>query len=733
MVEENKKVNWIPESIGTGRFGNWLEGARDWAISRSRYWGAPFPVWECDKCGKTEVVGSIEELSQKLPQSGNTYLAMRHGQSESNEQNCINSDPEKNDPLTLLGKKQTKESAEKLKEEKIDLIIASSFVRAKETAEIVAETLGIDKGKIVYDNRLWEIKAGDLDKKSPELLRDYFDYNSDKFNTSFPGGEKAEDARKRAVEFLYEIDKKYQNKKILIVTHGHISRLLVVANEDFEKVSREWGEGKVGFGNAEVKKINFVPVPHNRNYEVDLHRPYIDEVVYPCQCGGEMKRVKDVFDCWFESGSMPYAQLHYPFENKKEIDEGKNFPADFIAEGLDQTRGWFYSLLVLSVGLFEKTPYKNVIVNGIILAEDGQKMSKSLKNYPDPMEVAEKYGADALRYYLLSSPAVHADSLCFSEKGVEEVYRKVIARLLNVLSFYQTYEEKNGEKVAAKDSNNILDQWILVRLNELGREVSKGFDSYQLDRATRPIGDFVDDLSTWYLRRSRERFKGDDQKDKNYALATTQYVLAELSKIIAPVMPFVAEYIYGEVSGKEKSVHLTDWSEYGEVDEEVLNSMTFVRSLVTVALMQRAEKGIKVRQPLLKITIKQTGKEPERWNEYAEILKDEINVKEIVLDSKADFDTSILLDIKITPELIQEGQLRELVRNIQQLRKKTELTPNDRVVAVFDTDDQGRSFVEKFAEELKKTTLLKDITFKKLEGDTEIIIDELKFKVSLEK
>ncbi|MCX6712204.1 MAG: class I tRNA ligase family protein, partial [Candidatus Vogelbacteria bacterium] len=274
-----------------------------------------------------------------------------------------------------------------------------------------------------------------------------------------------------------------------------------------------------------------MPLPHNRDYELDVHRPFIDEVVFACSCGGEFKRVQDVFDCWFESGSMPISQDHYPF-NKEKVDpeKGLGFPANFIAEGLDQTRGWFYSLIVLGVGLFDKSPYQNVITNGLVLAEDGQKMSKHLNNYPDPMAVIDKYGADALRLCLMSSPAVHGEDLNFSEKGVAEVGRKIVARLLNVLAFYQIYEENGPEtkfqthpKLSFGDDSNILDQWILIRLNETIEVVSLSFDKYEIGRVIRPIDEFIDDLSTWYLRRSRDRFK-EEGIDRDEAVATTCFV-----------------------------------------------------------------------------------------------------------------------------------------------------------------------------------------------------------------
>ncbi len=730
MIEENKTINWIPDFIGTGRFGNWLEGARDWAISRSRYWGAPFPVWECKKCGKTEVVGSIEELTKKLPKSGNTYTVIRHGQSDSNVKGYISCDPENGDHLTDVGVKQVKETAEKLKEEKFDMIIASNFVRTKETAEIIADIVGIDKKEIIYDKRIWEIQAGDLNKKPYEEIYKYFDRIPKELNVHMPGGENTAETRNRVMEFLYEIDEKYKNKKILIVTHGYITWLLSVAKQDYNKIYKKQTKEKTGFANAEARKIDFTPIPHNQHYDADLHRPYIDEITYPCSCGGEMKRIPEVFDCWFESGSMPYARLHYPFENKKEFKE--NFPADFIAEGLDQTRGWFYSLLVLSVGLFGKTSHKNVIVTGMIMAEDGQKMSKSLRNYPDPIDVAEKYGADALRYYLLSSPAVHAEALNFSEKGVEEVYRKVIVRMLNVLSFYEMYTERKEKDVLPKESKNVLDIWILARLQELINEVSAEFDLYQLDRATRPIGGFVDDLSTWYLRRSRARFKGDDVLDRDYALATAQHVLIELSKIIAPSMPFVAERLYKEAGGKEESVHLENWSEVSKIsirEKEILENMAMVRDIVSLALERRSRAGIKVRQPLQSLSIAdEILKEKDDLNI---LIQEEVNVKEILFDTSLSEKTK--LDTNITEELREEGQFRELVRNIQQLRKKTGLTPNDIVIAHIKTDAEGKKLAEKFKEELMKITLLKKVMFDDVENGTEFSIDGLDFKIVLEK
>ena len=245
--------------------------------------------------------------------------------------------------------------------------------------------------------------------------------------------------------------------------------------------------------------------------KIDLHKDCLDEIKLEID-GEEYKRIPEVIDCWFESGSMTFAQFHYPFENKEVFKS--NFPADFIAEGLDQTRGWFYSLLVLSVALFDEAPFKNVVVNGMVLAEDGQKMSKKLRNYPDPKYIIDKYGADAIRYYLLSSPIVHAESLSLSEKGINDILKKVIMRLMNVLTFYVIYSDGQGIELK-EESTNVLDKWIIARLKELSLQETKSLEMYELDKAFRPISNFVDDLSTWYIRRSRDRFKSENIQEKS--------------------------------------------------------------------------------------------------------------------------------------------------------------------------------------------------------------------------
>jgi isoleucyl-tRNA synthetase len=440
---------------------------------------------------------------------------------------------------------------------------------------------------------------------------------------------------------------------------------------------------------------------------------------------------------------MPFAESHYPFENLDKFNPNPGlfrksigFPAQFIGEGLDQTRGWFYSMLVLSVALFGESSYKNVVVNGLILAADGKKMSKRLKNYPDPSVILDKYGADALRYYLLSSPVVKAEDLCFSEAGIDEVMKKILTRLDNVYSFYEMYSKNTSVPVKnfVPVSENILDQWLLARLNKLISEVTIATDKYELDRATRPIADFVDDLSTWYLRRSRDRFKADNQKDKTQAIETTRFILEELAKIIAPVMPFSAEELYQKVksfAGAE-SVHLASWPEQrslSSTEDRIITDMIEVRKIVSLGLEVRSKSLIKVRQPLSKLTIKECNLDNKNLEQYLELIKDEVNVKEVFFDNS--LSTPVELDLNITPELREEGQVRELIRGIQDLRKQEKLSPFDLVSLRVKTDQKGQILIQKFEAEIKKTTLLKTISYGEMEDGIVIKIEETDFSLRI--
>jgi isoleucyl-tRNA synthetase len=433
---------------------------------------------------------------------------------------------------------------------------------------------------------------------------------------------------------------------------------------------------------------------------------------------------------------MPYAQNHYPFEKKMA------FPADFIGEGLDQTRGWFYTLLVLGVALFNKTPYKNVVVNGLILAEDGKKMSKRLKNYPDIIPTVDKYSADALRYYLMSSPVVKAEELLLSERSIDEVVKKLLMRLNNIYSFYALYAD---DSLAHNKSKNVLDRWILARLLQTGDIITGALDSYMLDKAARPIDEFIEDFSVWYVRRSRDRFKGDDATDKASAIATMRYVLFEFSILIAPFMPFIAEDIYQKVKTENdvESVHLRAWPANKKYDDEILDGMNVVRKLVEVGLAFRAKNGIKVRQPLAGIEYDAEVKHSSLSPELEAVLADELNIKLVVKvvglkEKKSESMTSggvtVFVDIKLTPELIEEGKLRELMRAIQEVRKEMKFNPQDKACMEFSGDESVASFIKKFGDELiKKNNLSGMPTFNKNIVGNDIVADNLHLTVRLEK
>lgn len=749
LVEVNKTIKWVPPEVGDGRFGKWLEGARDWSISRTRFWGAPLPVWKCANCPEKHYIGSIDDI-KKITGGKNKFLVVRHGEAESNVLDILSSNPKTKHHLTKKGIEQAEETADKLlnsplltKESKeVDVIYCSPFLRTKETAEIIAAKIGYPVEKIIFDERLHEIYVGEMDGKPDPEYQALFKEKIEKFWHAPRGGETYTDVKKRMTEFLYDINKKHEGKNILIVSHNTPIFLMFAGMQGMTpKESMKLRKTDIPFiHNSEIMEIPFAPIPHNRNYELDLHKPFIDELILSCKCGGEMKRIPEVFDCWFESGSMPYGQMHYPFENKDKFDaeKGKGFPADFIAEGLDQTRGWFYSMLVLAVALFDKTSYKNVLVNGIVLAENGQKMSKKLNNYPDPMELVNQYSADALRYYLLSSPVVKAEDLKFSNKGVDEILKKVIMRLQNVYSFYEMYggsDAVKDKKVWKVDSKNILDKWIIARLKETITQVTKATDAYELDRATRPIADLVDDISTWFLRRSRDRFKSEDTKDRNSAMLTTRLVIYEISKILAPSMPFLAEDLYLKITGgmEKESVHLENWTDdFVEVlskeETDIVEKMKETRQIVSIGLEARAKAGIKVRQPLASLTVKNPALKDSP--EYFDLIKDEVNVKKIIFDGL--IENPVELDVVITKELQDEGTMRDVVRSIQEMRKSKKLNPGDQVDLVVDTDEVGRKFFEKFNGEISKATGLKEINFEKMEEGEKVELEDLKARLMID-
>ncbi len=695
LLSENSKIGWTPEHIKEGRFGKWLEGAREWAVSRSRYWGAPLPIWKSND-EEMVMIGSLKELAEKNKNKPkNTYFAIRHGQAESNISGIIDSQGkgDKDNHLTDLGREQAKHAGHFAKEKNIDIIVTSPFLRTEETARVIKDICGAE---LVVDERLREFNTGDYSGKSihefHKAEREYFS-NLDK---KIPNGESHRDVMNRAMLSLHELEKTYEGKNILMVTHGGVLWMLEAAAHlltDEEILNDLLASDDATAENAHVVPVKPLLVPRDETGAVNLHRPYIDEIELEIE-GKNYKRIGDVFDCWFESGSMPFASLHYPFENKEVFE--KNYPADFIAEGLDQTRGWFYSLINLGVGLFDRAPYKHVIVNGLIMAESGAKLSKSEKNYTDPMILVEKYGADAMRYALLSSPVVKGENLLLGDDLIGDVYKKLISRLDNVV---QLYEMNKLESIEPKnDSSDILDKWMVSRVHELVRDSTTGYDAYKLDEATRGIESIIDDISVWYTRRSRERLKGDSGKeDQMHAYETLTYVLQTLSKAMAPVMPFISERIYKQVGGTCESVHLESWPTLGAIDEELTKEMKEVRDIVTTVLSLRAQAKVGVRQPLQKITLKDKIK-----TEYHQMLKDELNIKEISFDSAVP--ETCMLDTEITEELKLEGDVRNLMRAVQDARKEKGLTPKDSIVLVT-----NYSVPEKLVQDLMNTCKISGI------------------------
>lgn len=622
LLKANSQITWQPPHIKEGRFGKWLEGARDWAISRNRYWGNPLPIWKCPDCGKTVCVGSREELKQ------------------------------------LSG---------------------------------------------IY----------------PE----------------------------------------------------------------------------------------------------DLHKHFVDKITIPCDCGGIMKRIPEVLDCWFESGSMPYAQNHYPFENKEYFE--KHFPADFISEGLDQTRGWFYTLTVLAAALFDKPAFKNCIVNGLVLASDGKKMSKSLRNFTDPNEVINKFGSDALRLFLIHSSVVRADDLKYSDDGVRDVLKGILIPLWNSYSFYVTYANIDGisPEKAPENPSNPLDRWILSSAQKLIKDVTEALDAYDLSKAVDPIVSFIDELNNWYIRRSRRRFwRSENDNDKNEAYGSLYTVLKILTKVAAPFIPFVTENIYQNLrqENEPESVHLCDYPVYDSSyrDEELEFKMDTVQKAVSMGRSLRYQFNLKIRQPLRSVElVTRNPKEKSVLLEMEDSIREELNVKDVVFHEKEDelveyrakanfrvlgkelgglmgeaarkiqslgqneilsiLDGGVLsldigdrtveltedkiivdrlekehlkvlnegtltvgLDTLLTKELIQEGQVRDLIRGIQNLRKEKGLDVTDRIRLFVSGTKSMKEGFESFNEFISSETLASEICWveeDKADSFVPVETNEEFWKVNLEK
>ena len=406
----------------------------------------------------------------------------------------------------------------------------------------------------------------------------------------------------------------------------------------------------------------------------DLHRHYVDKIEVWVNNDKTIRgqRIPEVFDCWIESGSMPYASRHYPFENKELFEA--TYPAQFVSEYIAQTRAWFYTMHVLSVGIFDKMAVENTLTTGTILAADGSKMSKSKKNFPDPMEVIHKYGVDSLRLYLMSSSVMKGENSNFNEKEVSDIRKRVFLIWWNVLSFYRLYAQPAPNDAVIIKADHIVDRWILSRTNSLIQTVTVYLDAYDVVRASRACIEFVNELSTWYIRQSRNRFRAESSRQKSSQVL--HFVLLRLSQLAAPFTPFFSELVYQNIVTAEQSIHLTNWPtvNLNEINTELEKDMALVQKICEKAHASRKEKGLKVRQPLAQLTVHSTatGLNPE----LIEILKQELNIKSVVW-TKGKEEAEIDLDTKLTPELLAEGQAREIMRTIQGLRKEAGLTLED--------------------------------------------------------
>lgn len=484
----------------------------------------------------------------------------------------------------------------------------------------------------------------------------------------------------------------------------------------------ESGKIRVIGSYAELKELSGVELE-------DYHRPWVDEITFKID-GEKYTRIDKVLDCWFESGSMPFAQFHYPFENKEKFE--KNFPGDFIVEYIGQVRAWFYYVHAVNTALFGKNAFKNVITTGVVAGNDGRKMSKSLGNYTDPNELMDQYSADSLRFLLLTSPLLNGEDFALHDKDVSDVARK-LSMIWNMYDFFTMYAsvdgwEFDGElKDPSKDLENPLDKWIVSRVHELRNEITENMDVYNIPRALEGVLPLLDDASNWFVRRSRRRFwKSENGTDKLQAYQTLHYVLSYLALILAPFVPFLTEELWGKMVS-DGSVHLKDWPEAGEIDESLLAEMAEVRGYVNEALALRAKNGVKIRQPLASVKVPRNAKS----FDFTPILMEELNVKNVDFGGEG-----VEFDFELTPELRAEGLMREIIRHIQTARKKAGLNVDDRIEINFISENtEVLNSFKKFEQEISKEVLASkaEISENELDFVQVVKVEGSEVKISLKK
>src|SRR6185369_5266739 len=568
---------------------------------------------------------------------------------------------------------------ELLKLDGIDVVVASPFLRTQETAAIAARVLHTD---VETDPRLSE------EQHSPELEgKSESDYPDVPSNV-----ESASSIRKRLADFMKEMETKYRNKKILIVSHGSpIQYLQSIAAGMHEETSSDAIYANYPIpALAEIRKLEWRKIPRNEYGALDLHRPFIDEVVIKCaKCKSKMRKIPDLIDVWFDSGAMPYAQWHYPFENKQMFKQ--QFPADFIVEGMDQTRGWFWTLMAISTLLGKGAPYKNVMALGFTLDEKGVKESKSKGNYVPILEFMERHGADILRWYFASTMTAGENKAVIARE-IEDKLKGFFFTIQNCIRFYELYA--TGETTVGKLS--LLDKWLLSRFNRMLGEVTTKLDLYDVTTAARHLDQFLsEDLSNWWLRRSRKRKE---------ALPLLRMILLESAKILAPYTPFMAEDMHSHLGGVGESVHLTDWPKVQKkyINDKLEAEMVLAREVIAAGLAERKNKQLKVRQPLALATVKAN----KFSRELEALIQEELNVKKVKYNKEQE--AIVVYDLNLTPALTREGYAREAMRQIQDMRKEAKYRMEDQAVVHWHSSEPEISAaMEEWAEEIKKDTVLR--------------------------